>query len=65
MIPKKIHYVWFGGSEKPPETVAFIRGWRSLMPDHEVIEWNESNINVSSHPLHATDVQRRQVRLCQ
>lgn len=50
MIPKKIHYVWFGGSEKPPETVAFIRGWRSLMPDHEVIEWNESNINVSSHP---------------
>ncbi len=50
VIPKKIHYVWFGGRELPATMRGLINGWRNAMPDHEIIEWNETNIDVRQHP---------------
>lgn len=43
MIPKKIHYCWFGGNEKSDLAKHCIESWKAIHPDFEIIEWNESN----------------------
>lgn len=43
MIPKKIHYCWFGGHEKTELAKHCIATWKRIHPDFEIIEWNESN----------------------
>ncbi|MDD3725216.1 MAG: capsular polysaccharide synthesis protein [Bacteroidales bacterium] len=50
MIPKKIHYCWFGGKPKPPLVLKCIESWKRVMPEYEIIEWNEKNFDVNSHP---------------
>lgn len=47
MIPKKIHYCWFGRSEKPKLAQKCINSWRKYCPDYEIIEWNEDNFDVN------------------
>lgn len=49
MIPKKIHYCWFGKGEKPKLAQKCIASWRRYMPDYEIIEWNEDNFDVNSN----------------
>ena len=46
MIPKIIHYCWFGGKPLPEEAKRCIASWQRFMPDYEIKEWNESNFNV-------------------
>ena len=46
MIPKIIHYCWFGGKEKPKEVNDYILTWKKVLPDYQVIEWNESNVDL-------------------
>lgn len=46
-IPKKIHYCWFGGNSLPELAQKCIASWRKYEPDYEIIEWNESNFDVS------------------
>lgn len=43
MIPKILHYCWLGGKEKPADIQAYINGWKTIMPEYEIIEWNETN----------------------
>lgn len=43
MIPKKIHYVWFGGKEKSNDIIKCMKTWEEKLPDYEFIEWNEEN----------------------
>ena len=38
MIPKIIHYCWFGRAEKPESVKAYIDTWRAVMPDYEIME---------------------------
>lgn len=52
MIPKKIHYCWFGGNEKPELSEKCIKSWKRYCPDYEIIEWNEDNFDISSCPLY-------------
>lgn len=47
MIPKKIHYCWFGHNEKSPMMNKCIASWKKYMPDYEIIEWNESNFDIN------------------
>ena len=47
MIPKKIHYCWFGGKPLPRLAKDCIRSWRKFLPDFEIIEWNESNYDIN------------------
>jgi len=47
MIPKKIHYCWFGGGEKPKLAKKCISSWETYCPDFEIIEWNENNFDVN------------------
>lgn len=49
MIPKKIHYCWFGGNEKPEKAKKCIASWKKFCPDYEIIEWNESNFDVNQN----------------
>jgi Glycosyltransferase sugar-binding region containing DXD motif len=50
LIPKKIHYCWFGNSHKPEAVQAFIRNWHEKLPGFEIIEWNEGNFNLNEYP---------------
>lgn len=47
MIPKKIHYCWFGGNPLPELAVKCIESWKKYCPDYEIIEWNEKNFDLS------------------
>lgn len=47
MIPKKIHYCWFGRGEKPALAQKCIASWKKYCPDYEIIEWNEDNFDVT------------------
>lgn len=49
MIPKKIHYCWFGGNPLPELAVKCISGWKKFCPDYEIIEWNETNYDVTKN----------------
>lgn len=46
MIPKVIHYCWFGEKEKSQDVINYIHKWKKFNPDYEIKEWNESNFNV-------------------
>ncbi len=50
MIPKKIHYCWFGGKPLPEDTLQYLQSWKTHCPDYEIIQWNEHNFDVSSVP---------------
>ena len=43
MIPKKIHYCWFGDKSIPVQAKRFLAGWKTLCPEYDVVQWNESN----------------------
>jgi len=49
MIPKKIHYCWFGGNHLPDEAKKCIESWKKYCPDYEIIEWNESNYELNKN----------------
>lgn len=46
-IPKIIHYCWFGGNEFSQMEKDCIESWKRFCPDYEIIEWNESNVDLS------------------
>lgn len=50
MIPKIIHYCWFGHNPLPPLAIKCIESWKKYFPDYEIKEWNESNFNVNMIP---------------
>lgn len=49
MIPKIIHYCWFGRGQKPALAEMCIASWRKYLPDYQIIEWNEDNFDVSAN----------------
>ena len=71
-IPKKIHYCWFGGQRMPEIYRKYIESWKRHCPDYEVIEWNESNYDISKNQfmyqaylkkswMHVSDYARKDV----
>jgi len=50
MIPAKLHYIWLGGKPLPVAMQGWISGWRTVMPEFEVVEWNEGNLDMAHHP---------------
>ena len=51
MIPKTIHYCWFGQKEKPELAKKCIASWKTYCPDYTFMEWNEATYDLSSAPL--------------
>lgn len=69
MIPKIIHYVWFGANPLPPLAIKCIASWKKYLPEYKIIEWNENNFDFEKFPFakealenkkfaHASDVAR-------
>lgn len=50
MIPRTIHYCWFGRGEMPQLAIDCIASWHKYMPDWEYKLWNEDNFDVNSTP---------------
>ena len=51
MIPKIIHYCWFGGNPLPELAQKCIASWRKYLPDYEIWQWSE-------RPLHENETLR-------
>ena len=47
MIPKIIHYCWFGRGEMPELALRCIESWHKFMPDYEYKLWNEDNFDIN------------------
>lgn len=50
MIPKIIHYCWFGGNPLPDSAIRCINSWKKHFPQYEIKEWNEHNFDVNVIP---------------
>lgn len=51
MIPKVIHYCWFGNNKMTKNMIKCISSWKKYCPDYEIIEWNEKNFDVNCIPF--------------
>ena len=52
MIPKTIHYCWFGGNPLPPLAEKCLASWKKCCPDYEIVRWDESNYDLEAAPLY-------------
>lgn len=59
MIPKVIHYCWFGGNPLPKSVRKCIASWRKHFPGYEIKEWNEGNFDVNGIPYTRDAYARR------
>lgn len=50
MIPKVIHYCWFGHNPLPELAIRCINSWKKYLPEYEIKEWNEDNFDVNITP---------------
>ena len=50
MIPKIIHYCWFGGKEMPELALRCIASWKKYLPDYELRLWNERTFDLDMYP---------------
>lgn len=46
MLPKIIHYCWFGGKELPVKVKKCIQSWKKFFPDYKIKLWNEDNFDI-------------------
>lgn len=49
MIPKIVHYIWFGGNELGDKEQACLNSWKKNLPDYHIMRWDESNFDVSQN----------------
>lgn len=49
MIPKIIHYCWFGGKPLPDDVKKYIATWEKYCPDYAIKQWNENNFDVTEN----------------
>lgn len=49
LIPKIIHYCWFGKNKKPKIVTRCIESWKNILSDYQIIEWNEDTFDISSN----------------
>ena len=50
MIPKVIHYCWFGHGKMSNLALKCIKSWKEILPDYEIKEWNEDNFDLDLYP---------------
>lgn len=59
MIPKVIHYCWFGRNPLPSLAIKCIESWKKFCPNYEIKEWNEDNFDVNIIPYTQEAYQAR------
>ena len=47
MIPKMIHYCWFGGGPLPKLALRCLESWKKNCPDYKIARWDESNLDLA------------------
>lgn len=50
MIPKIIHYCWFGRGAMPELVLKCIESWKKFLPEYELRLWNEETFDINSVP---------------
>ncbi len=50
MIPKIIHYCWFGGKELPELAQRCLATWADKCADYQLMRWDESTFDIESVP---------------
>ena len=60
MIPKIIHYCWFGNKNKPAIFESCIKSWKKYCPDYKIIEWNEKNFDVNQNRFMKEALSKKQ-----
>lgn len=58
MIPKIIHYCWFGRNPLPQLAHKCLRSWKKFCPDYQIMVWNEETFDVDSAPKYVQDAYR-------
>ena len=48
MIPKIIHYCWFGRGQMPDLAIKCIKSWQQYLPDYELKLWNEDHFDINT-----------------
>lgn len=43
IIPKVLHYCWFGRKKLPDQYIEWMKSWKKFCSDYEIVEWNEDN----------------------
>lgn len=49
MIPKVIHYCWFGGGPMTELAKKCIASWDKYLPDYKKVLWNEDTFDITSN----------------
>ncbi len=52
MIPRIIHYIWFGDNSLTPLAEECLASWKSAMPDWDIMRWDETNFDIAAAPLY-------------
>ena len=60
MIPKILHYVWVGGNKKPKNIRRCMKSWKKHLKGWKIIEWNEENFDMNSHPFIRDAYEKKQ-----
>lgn len=58
MIPKTIHYCWFGEKPKPEEAEKCIASWSKHCPSYRIVEWNDRNFSLDDCPQYVKDARK-------
>ena len=61
MIPKVIHYCWFGGKPIPKEYMKYIDSWKRYLPEYEIKRWDERNFDIPAAALICSSIVWLQV----
>lgn len=49
MIPKIIHYCWFGGKMIPELAERCLESWKKYCPDYQIVRWDENNFDLNTN----------------
>lgn len=49
MIPKKIHFIWFGRNPYPEKVQYCMESWKKHLPDYEFKLWNEDSFPIDQY----------------
>ena len=49
MVPKIIHYCWFGKSEMPELAMKCMKTWAEKCPDYTIMRWDETNADINEN----------------
>ncbi|MEO8533822.1 MAG: glycosyltransferase [Flavobacterium sp.] len=60
MIPKKLHYCWFGSKSKPNHFKECYISWEKYCPDFEIIEWNDNNTKDIQSPFFKNALRKKE-----